>query len=183
MRRRSPKFPSALDLGRWLTCSWRKKPFRCLRPAPFSFLALKTSKSPKTVSRQRFALDSTQLWPCRPVARSPRFRKLCYKIINASSFTNLILLFILLSSISLAAEDPIDPKSYRNQVASGYPPAYFHLYQWKKEKTWKWFAPFSQILAYADIVFTTVFTIEIVLKVSKAQVCQANVWQRHNTTT
>lgn len=48
-----------------------------------------------------------------------RFRKLCYKIINASSFTNLILLFILLSSISLAAEDPIDPKSYRNQVTPG----------------------------------------------------------------
>ncbi|TNM87112.1 hypothetical protein fugu_007342 [Takifugu bimaculatus] len=59
------------------------------------------------------------------------------KIINASSFTNLILLFILLSSISLAAEDPIDPKSYRNQI-----------------------------LAYADIVFTTVFTIEIVLKMT-----------------
>lgn len=53
-----------------------------------------------------------------PVCLSPsRFRKLCYKIINASSFTNLILLFILLSSISLAAEDPIDPKSYRNQVS------------------------------------------------------------------
>uniref|UniRef100_A0A3Q1F830 Voltage-dependent L-type calcium channel subunit alpha n=1 Tax=Acanthochromis polyacanthus TaxID=80966 RepID=A0A3Q1F830_9TELE len=67
----------------------------------------------------------------------PVFRKLCYKIINASSFTNLILLFILLSSISLAAEDPIDPKSYRNQI-----------------------------LAYADIVFTTVFTIEIVLKMT-----------------
>ena len=45
-----------------------------------------------------------------------RIRKLCYKIINASAFTNLILLFILLSSISLAAEDPIDPKSYRNKV-------------------------------------------------------------------
>lgn len=54
-----------------------------------------------------------------PVCLSPsRFRKLCYKIINASSFTNLILLFILLSSISLAAEDPIDPKSYRNQVSN-----------------------------------------------------------------
>ncbi|RVE70523.1 hypothetical protein OJAV_G00065270 [Oryzias javanicus] len=66
-----------------------------------------------------------------------KFRKLCYKIINASSFTNLILLFILLSSISLAAEDPIDPRSYRNQI-----------------------------LAYADIVFTTVFTIEIVLKMT-----------------
>lgn len=50
------------------------------------------------------------------VSLQSRFRKLCYKIINASSFTNLILLFILLSSISLAAEDPIDPKSYRNQV-------------------------------------------------------------------
>lgn len=49
-----------------------------------------------------------------------RFRKLCYKIINHSSFTNLILLFILLSSISLAAEDPIDPKSYRNQVISRF---------------------------------------------------------------
>uniref|UniRef100_A0AAQ4PV60 Voltage-dependent L-type calcium channel subunit alpha n=1 Tax=Gasterosteus aculeatus aculeatus TaxID=481459 RepID=A0AAQ4PV60_GASAC len=45
-----------------------------------------------------------------------KIRKLCYKIINASSFTNLILLFILLSSISLAAEDPIDPKSYRNKM-------------------------------------------------------------------
>uniref|UniRef100_G3P2F6 Voltage-dependent L-type calcium channel subunit alpha n=1 Tax=Gasterosteus aculeatus aculeatus TaxID=481459 RepID=G3P2F6_GASAC len=66
-----------------------------------------------------------------------KIRKLCYKIINASSFTNLILLFILLSSISLAAEDPIDPKSYRNKI-----------------------------LAYADIVFTTVFTIEIVLKMT-----------------
>ncbi|XP_034552541.1 dihydropyridine-sensitive L-type skeletal muscle calcium channel subunit alpha-1-like [Notolabrus celidotus] len=66
-----------------------------------------------------------------------KFRKLCYKIINATSFTNLILLFILLSSISLAAEDPIDPRSYRNQI-----------------------------LAYADIVFTTVFTIEIVLKMT-----------------
>ncbi|CDQ96992.1 unnamed protein product [Oncorhynchus mykiss] len=65
-----------------------------------------------------------------------KFRKLCHRIVNATPFTNFILLFILLSSISLAAEDPIDPKSFRNKV-----------------------------LAYADIVFTTVFTIEIVLKV------------------
>uniref|UniRef100_A0A4W5KJU3 Voltage-dependent L-type calcium channel subunit alpha n=1 Tax=Hucho hucho TaxID=62062 RepID=A0A4W5KJU3_9TELE len=66
-----------------------------------------------------------------------RFRKLCHRIVNATPFTNFILLFILLSSISLAAEDPIDPKSFRNKV-----------------------------LAYADIVFTTVFTIEIVLKMT-----------------
>uniref|UniRef100_A0A3B3Z7P8 Ion transport domain-containing protein n=1 Tax=Periophthalmus magnuspinnatus TaxID=409849 RepID=A0A3B3Z7P8_9GOBI len=39
--------------------------------------------------------------------------------------TNLILLFILLSSISLAAEDPIDPKSYRNQVIKNY---FNHIY-------------------------------------------------------
>ncbi|KAJ8412090.1 hypothetical protein AAFF_G00143570 [Aldrovandia affinis] len=65
-----------------------------------------------------------------------KFRKLCHRIINATTFTNIILLFILLSSISLAAEDPIDPVSFRNQV-----------------------------LAYADIVFTSVFTAEIVLKV------------------
>ncbi|XP_067095644.1 dihydropyridine-sensitive L-type skeletal muscle calcium channel subunit alpha-1-like isoform X1 [Osmerus mordax] len=66
-----------------------------------------------------------------------KFRKLCHKIINATPFTNFILLFILLSSISLAAEDPIDPRSFRNKV-----------------------------LASADIVFTTVFTIEIVLKMT-----------------
>ncbi|KAG7229540.1 hypothetical protein INR49_031964 [Caranx melampygus] len=66
-----------------------------------------------------------------------KFRKLCHRIINATTFTNIILLFILLSSISLAAEDPIDPMSFRNQV-----------------------------LAYADIVFTSVFTAEIVLKMT-----------------
>lgn len=45
-----------------------------------------------------------------------RFRKLCHRIVNHTTFTNIILLFILLSSISLAAEDPIDPMSFRNQV-------------------------------------------------------------------
>ncbi|KAM8913693.1 dihydropyridine-sensitive L-type skeletal muscle calcium channel subunit alpha-1-like isoform 4-T4 [Spinachia spinachia] len=69
--------------------------------------------------------------------RALRFRKLCHRIINATTFTNIILLFILLSSISLAAEDPIDPMSFRNQV-----------------------------LASADIVFTSVFTAEIVLKMT-----------------
>ena len=50
-----------------------------------------------------------------------RFRKLCHRIINATTFTNIILLFILLSSISLAAEDPIDPMSFRNQVIKWSP--------------------------------------------------------------
>lgn len=96
-----------------------------------------------------------------------RFRKLCYKIINASSFTNLILLFILLSSISLAAEDPIDPKSYRNQVTIQNQ-IFLHVgnnSSGESVQSDAFSLLFLQILAYADIVFTTVFTIEIVLKV------------------
>lgn len=47
-----------------------------------------------------------------------RFRVLCHKIVNHNIFTNLILFFILLSSISLAAEDPVKNDSFRNQVTS-----------------------------------------------------------------
>lgn len=57
MRRKSPKFPSALGLDQWLTCSWRRKLYRCLRPAPFSFLALKISKRPKTFVWHRIAVS------------------------------------------------------------------------------------------------------------------------------
>lgn len=45
-----------------------------------------------------------------------RFRITCHKIVNHNIFTNLILFFILLSSISLAAEDPVKNDSSRNQV-------------------------------------------------------------------
>lgn len=81
------------------------------------------------------------LLECQTVSR---FRKLCYKIINASSLTNLILLFILLSSISLAAEDPIDPKSYRNQVTVRFFFCYvFNISWWKKNKFHKYCLCFS----------------------------------------
>ncbi|XP_074500500.1 calcium channel, voltage-dependent, L type, alpha 1S subunit, b [Sebastes fasciatus] len=96
------------------------------RPRPMADLQLKEEAVPLPQASSFFIFGPQN-----------KIRKLCYKIINASAFTNLILLFILLSSISLAAEDPIDPKSYRNKI-----------------------------LAYADIVFTTVFTIEIVLKMT-----------------
>ncbi|KAM3872323.1 dihydropyridine-sensitive L-type skeletal muscle calcium channel subunit alpha-1-like [Diretmus argenteus] len=96
------------------------------RPRPMADLQLKEEAVPLPEASSFFIFGPQN-----------KIRKLCYKIINASSFTNLILLFILLSSISLAAEDPIDPHSYRNKI-----------------------------LAYADIVFTTVFTIEIVLKMT-----------------
>lgn len=52
-----------------------------------------------------------------------RFRILCYTIVNHNIFTNLILFFILLSSISLAAEDPVKSDSFRNQVF-----VYFHTF-------------------------------------------------------
>lgn len=45
-----------------------------------------------------------------------RFRVLCHRIVNHNIFTNLILFFILLSSVSLAAEDPVKSDSFRNQV-------------------------------------------------------------------
>ncbi|KAI5607630.1 calcium channel, voltage-dependent, L type, alpha 1S subunit, a isoform X1, partial [Silurus asotus] len=96
------------------------------RPRPMADLQLKETVVPMPEASSFFIFGPQN-----------KFRKLCHRIINATTFTNIILLFILLSSISLAAEDPIDPMSFRNQV-----------------------------LAYADIVFTSVFTAEIVLKMT-----------------
>ncbi|XP_058487683.1 dihydropyridine-sensitive L-type skeletal muscle calcium channel subunit alpha-1-like [Solea solea] len=96
------------------------------RPRPMADLQLKEEAVPMPEASSFFIFGPQN-----------KFRKLCHRIINATTFTNIILLFILLSSVSLAAEDPIDPMSFRNQV-----------------------------LAYADIVFTSVFTAEIVLKMT-----------------
>ncbi|KAH7974411.1 hypothetical protein HPB49_015094 [Dermacentor silvarum] len=64
------------------------------------------------------------------------FRILCHKIINHSYFGNFILVCILVSSGMLAAEDPLRSNTHRNTI-----------------------------LNYFDYFFTTVFTIEITLKV------------------
>uniref|UniRef100_A0A8B9LEB3 Calcium channel, voltage-dependent, L type, alpha 1S subunit, b n=1 Tax=Astyanax mexicanus TaxID=7994 RepID=A0A8B9LEB3_ASTMX len=96
------------------------------RPRPMADLQLKETVVPMPEASSFFIFGPEN-----------KFRKLCHRAINATPFTNFILLLILLSSISLAAEDAIDPKSFRNKI-----------------------------LAYADIVFTTVFTIEIVLKMT-----------------
>ncbi|XP_062825988.1 voltage-dependent L-type calcium channel subunit alpha-1D isoform X8 [Anolis carolinensis] len=61
----------------------------------------------------------------------------CHRLINHHIFTNLILVFIMLSSASLAAEDPIRSHSFRNNI-----------------------------LGYADYVFTSMFTFEIMLKLT-----------------
>lgn len=79
----------------------------------------------------------------------PRIRKLCHRIINATTFTNIILLFILLSSISLAAEDPIDPMSFRNKVPTYLPVSlsmyYIILYVLLFERVW------SQAVLFYDM--------------------------------
>ncbi|NXI54348.1 CAC1S protein, partial [Chloroceryle aenea] len=96
------------------------------RPRPLAELQLKEKAVPMPEASSFFIFSPTN-----------KFRVLCHRIINATWFTNFILLFILLSSISLAAEDPIRAESFRNQV-----PVYF------------------------DIGFTSVFTVEIVLKMT-----------------
>uniref|UniRef100_A0A8C9QGH0 Voltage-dependent L-type calcium channel subunit alpha n=1 Tax=Spermophilus dauricus TaxID=99837 RepID=A0A8C9QGH0_SPEDA len=53
-----------------------------------------------------------------PSADFPKIRVLCHRIVNATWFTNFILLFILLSSAALAAEDPIRAESVRNQMTT-----------------------------------------------------------------
>ncbi|XP_028426003.1 voltage-dependent L-type calcium channel subunit alpha-1C isoform X4 [Perca flavescens] len=96
------------------------------RPRPLSDIQLKEKAIPMPEARAFFVFSHTN-----------QFRVLCHKIVNHNIFTNLILFFILLSSISLAAEDPVKNDSFRNLI-----------------------------LGYADHVFTGLFTIEIILKMT-----------------
>ncbi|XP_028849837.1 calcium channel, voltage-dependent, L type, alpha 1F subunit isoform X2 [Denticeps clupeoides] len=64
-------------------------------------------------------------------------RVACHTLIHHHIFTNLILVFIIFSSVSLAAEDPIRAHSFRNNL-----------------------------LGYADYAFTSIFTVEILLKMT-----------------
>ncbi|XP_071748883.1 muscle calcium channel subunit alpha-1 isoform X29 [Lepeophtheirus salmonis] len=65
-----------------------------------------------------------------------RFRILCHFICNHSYFGNIVLVCIMVSSAMLAAEDPLNSNSERNKI-----------------------------LNYFDYFFTTIFTIEVCLKV------------------
>ncbi|UJR22467.1 hypothetical protein I4U23_025525 [Adineta vaga] len=65
-----------------------------------------------------------------------KFRIYCHRVCNHRAFGYIVLVCILLSSISLGAEDPVDSDSVRNRI-----------------------------LNTADYFFTAVFTIEICLKV------------------
>ncbi|KAG7222211.1 hypothetical protein INR49_016625 [Caranx melampygus] len=96
------------------------------RPRPLSDIQLKEKAAPMPEARAFFIFSHTN-----------KFRVFCHKIVNHNIFTNLILFFILLSSVSLAAEDPVKSDSFRNKI-----------------------------LGYADHVFTGLFTIEIILKMT-----------------
>nr|QFP39652.1 voltage-gated calcium channel subunit alpha 1-like protein [Tridacna squamosa] len=65
-----------------------------------------------------------------------KFRRICHAIICHSYFGNIVLACILISSGMLAAEDPLNSKSDRNRI-----------------------------LNYFDYIFTSVFTIEIIVKI------------------
>uniref|UniRef100_A0A8C2W7T3 Voltage-dependent L-type calcium channel subunit alpha n=1 Tax=Cyclopterus lumpus TaxID=8103 RepID=A0A8C2W7T3_CYCLU len=96
------------------------------RPQRLSELSIKEKTPPIPVGSAFFIFSSTN-----------PFRVFCHKLINHQIFTNLILVFIMLSSISLAAEDPIRNFSARNIV-----------------------------LGYFDYAFTAIFTVEILLKMT-----------------
>ncbi|XP_071656714.1 voltage-dependent P/Q-type calcium channel subunit alpha-1A isoform X2 [Patagioenas fasciata] len=69
------------------------------------------------------------------LSTSNPFRRLCHYIVNLRYFEMCILMVIAMSSIALAAEDPVQPNAPRNNV-----------------------------LRYFDYVFTGVFTFEMVIK-------------------
>ncbi|KAK7884578.1 hypothetical protein WMY93_027701 [Mugilogobius chulae] len=71
------------------------------------------------------------------LSKTNPIRRGCHTLIHHHIFTNLILVFIILSSCSLAAEDPIRAHSFRNNI-----------------------------LGYADYAFTSIFTVEILLKMT-----------------
>ncbi|XP_068997745.1 LOW QUALITY PROTEIN: voltage-dependent L-type calcium channel subunit alpha-1D-like [Embiotoca jacksoni] len=86
-------------------------------------------------------------------------RVACHNLIHHPYFTNFILIFIILSSISLAAEDPIKSHSFRNIVRRSFT----NVLSYSPSRSNS--CP-PQVLGYADYVFTSVFTVEIVLKMT-----------------
>ncbi|XP_075996190.1 voltage-dependent L-type calcium channel subunit alpha-1D [Genypterus blacodes] len=90
-------------------------------------------------------------------SRTNPFRIFCHKLINHQIFTNLILVFIMLSSVSLAAEDPIRNSSARNIILGYFDYAFTAIFTVEI---------LLKILGYADYVFTSMFTFEILIKMT-----------------
>ncbi|XP_061745003.1 voltage-dependent L-type calcium channel subunit alpha-1D-like [Nerophis ophidion] len=96
------------------------------RPKRLSELSIKEKTPPIPDGSAFFIFSSTN-----------PLRVRCHQLIHHHIFTNLILVFIMLSSVSLAAEDPIRTTSARNTI-----------------------------LGYLDYAFTAIFTVEIIFKMT-----------------
>ncbi|KAK4471145.1 hypothetical protein MN116_005541 [Schistosoma mekongi] len=102
-----------------------------------------TKMKDTTSSRRHSEMSSTKKIKPIPNASSffifsptNPFRVACHEVCNHNYFNNIVLVCILVSSAMLAAEDPLDASSARNQI-----------------------------LNYFDYFFTSVFTVEITLKI------------------
>ncbi|CAG6021203.1 unnamed protein product [Menidia menidia] len=116
------------------------------RPQRISELSIKEKTPPIPEGSAFFIFSSTN-----------PFRVLCHKLINHHIFTNLILVFIMLSSVSLAAEDPIRNFSARNIILGYFDYAFTAIFTVEI---------LLKILGYADYVFTSMFTFEILVKMT-----------------
>ncbi|XP_056131493.1 voltage-dependent L-type calcium channel subunit alpha-1D [Lampris incognitus] len=116
------------------------------RPQRLSDLSVKEKTPPIPEGSAFFIFSSTN-----------PFRVFCHKLINHQIFTNLILVFIMLSSVSLAAEDPIRNFSARNIVLGYFDYAFTAIFTVEI---------LLKILGYADYVFTSMFTFEILIKMT-----------------
>uniref|UniRef100_A0A8D8A3M3 Voltage-dependent L-type calcium channel subunit alpha n=4 Tax=Culex pipiens TaxID=7175 RepID=A0A8D8A3M3_CULPI len=100
------------------------KEYNLARPRRLSELNVANKIVPIPAASSFFILSQTN-----------RFRVFCHWLCNHSTFGNIILVCIMFSSAMLAAEDPLNANSERNQI-----------------------------LNYFDYFFTSVFTIELLLK-------------------
>ncbi|AWP09431.1 putative voltage-dependent L-type calcium channel subunit alpha-1D-like [Scophthalmus maximus] len=116
------------------------------RPQRLSELSIKEKTLPIPKGSAFFIFSSTN-----------PFRVVCHKLINHQIFTNLILVFIMLSSVSLAAEDPIRNFSARNIILGYFDYAFTAIFTVEI---------LLKILGYADYVFTSMFTFEILIKMT-----------------
>uniref|UniRef100_A0A8C3EPF4 Voltage-dependent L-type calcium channel subunit alpha n=1 Tax=Corvus moneduloides TaxID=1196302 RepID=A0A8C3EPF4_CORMO len=116
------------------------------RPCRISELNMKEKITPIPEGSAFFIFSSTN-----PI------RVGCHRLINHHIFTNLILVFIMLSSVSLAAEDPIRSHSFRNNILGYFDYAFTAIFTVEI---------LLKILGYADYVFTSMFTFEIILKMT-----------------
>lgn len=112
-----------------LIWQWRIRLRPSLWAAPFSSSAARTRELKEeiiktTVFQQPCVTKPQNLLHSLFFSFCCRFRVFCHKLINHQIFTNLILVFIMLSSVSLAAEDPIRNFSARNIVCKQSPELY-----------------------------------------------------------